>query len=81
MKKKSTIPKIDVVTSVENEIARLRKDPDVYLAKTFERVKNRRKQYLYQLRSLKKRGGELRECGVTLEFLQGIMNGDDLDEP
>lgn len=45
---------------VEIEIERLRKDPDVALAKAEERIRNKRRQYLYQLRNYKKRGANIR---------------------
>lgn len=45
---------------VEIEIAQLKKDPDVILAKKEEQIRNKRRQYLYCLRSMKKRGKQLR---------------------
>lgn len=64
---------------VEMEIMRLRTDGDVKLAKTEQYIKYRRRQYLYALRCLKKRGAELRESGVTAETLQeGLLNIDEI---
>lgn len=54
---------------VEAEIERLRKDPDVALARLNERVKYKRRQALYTLRSLQKKGQALREEGITAEMI------------
>ena len=54
---------------VEMEIARLTESSDVKLARMEQRIKYRRRQYLYQLRSFEKRGKELAEKGVTIEAL------------
>ena len=54
---------------VEREIAELLENEDVLLAKTEARIRNRRRQYLYQLRWMERRGKELREQGYTLESL------------
>ncbi|MGN0444201.1 MAG: hypothetical protein ACI4F5_06275 [Acutalibacteraceae bacterium] len=45
---------------VELEIEKLRKDPDVALARAEQRMRYKRRQYLYQLRSFKKRGESIR---------------------
>lgn len=45
---------------VEQEIAVLRNDPDVKLARAEERERYKRRQYLYGLRDLKKRGQRIR---------------------
>ena len=42
--------------SVEAEIARLLASPDVRLAKKEQALINRRRQYMYKLRSMEKRG-------------------------
>lgn len=52
---------------VEQEIARLRGSEAVRLAKAEERMKNRRRQYMYNLRNLEKRGLELMEQGFTAD--------------
>lgn len=59
---------------VEAEIARLRNDPDVALARLNDRVKYKRRQALYTLRNLQKRGQALRENGITAEM---IITSDD----
>lgn len=65
---------------VELEIERLTKDPMVALARKELRVKYRRRQYLYQLRNLKKRGKELSKSGITDEILDALDKGCDMDE-
>ena len=57
---------------VELEIAALVNDPMVKLAKKDMYIKNRRRQYLYALRSLKKKGEELTKAGVTMEVLTNL---------
>lgn len=55
---------------VEAEISRLLESPDVQLAKKELALINRRKQYMYKLRSLEKRGKRLRAEGWTEEVLE-----------
>ena len=50
-------------TEVEDEIATLSNSDYVRLARAEQRMKYRRRQYLYQLRTLEKRGRELAEIG------------------
>ena len=50
---------------VEEEIARLSKSPYVKLARAEQRIKYRRRQYLYQLRDLEKRGKKLESEGFN----------------
>ena len=57
---------------VQMEIARLNKSEDVQLAREEIRVKYRRRQYLYNLRWLEKRGKELKSDGVTMESLKEL---------
>ena len=52
---------------VEEEIAKLRESEYVALARAEERQRYRRRQYLYQLRNLEKRGRKLAEDGWTPE--------------
>lgn len=65
-------------TQVESEIARLLESDDVKLAKAEQRIKNRRRQYMYQLRTLERRGKELSEQGYTIENIE-MMFGEDID--
>lgn len=55
---------------VEIEIAHLLADPDVKLAKVEERIRTRRRQYLYQLRSRRRRGMALRLMGINEDALR-----------
>ena len=50
---------------VEEEIARLTDNEYVRLARAEQRQKYQRRQYLYQLRNLEKRGRALAESGWT----------------
>lgn len=69
----------DILTdeAVEREIERLLESPLVKLAKKDERIRYRRRQYLYQLRGYEKKGKELQKAGITME----ILNGLDSDTP
>ena len=64
---------------VEEEIARLTISKPVKLARKELRLKYKRRQALYQLRNLEKRGKELMESGITLENIEDILFGK-LDE-
>ena len=57
---------------VEAEIAKLLKSPDVKLAKKEMRISYRRRQYLYGLRNLEKKGKELADAGITMEMLENM---------
>ena len=65
---------------VELEIERLLKSEDVKLAKKETRIKLKRRQYMYQLRCMEKRGKELAELGVTLENMEEMLFGEDSEE-
>lgn len=54
---------------VEREIERLTNSEAVKLARREQRIKYRRRQQLYTLRALEKRGKQLMAEGVTLEAL------------
>ena len=60
---------------VEDEILRLQNSPLVKLARREEAVRNRRRQYMYQLRMYEKKGKALEAQGITLEELEE-MAGD-----
>jgi hypothetical protein len=64
---------------VEAEIERLRQSPMVALARKEQRIRYRRRQALYQLRSLERKGIELSQSGITMEFLNGMESADDLE--
>ena len=58
---------------VESEIARLTELDTVKLARREARLKYRRRQTLYNLRALEKRGMELRDAGITMENIDEMM--------
>jgi hypothetical protein len=55
---------------VDTEIGRLLESKMVKLARRDQTIRNRKRQYMYQLRWLEKRGFELAKMGVTLESLE-----------
>lgn len=57
---------------VEKEIERLLSSPMVKLAKKEEAIRNRRRQYMYCLRTYEKKGKELAAQGVTIEGLEAL---------
>lgn len=61
---------------VEKEIERLRQSPMVALARKEQRLKYKRRQFLYQLRGLEKKGEELAAAGITPELLDE-MSGEE----
>lgn len=60
---------VALTTEEEKELEELRKSPYVKLAKREQNLIYKRKQYLYGLRNLEKRGKELAKNGVTAETL------------
>lgn len=60
---------------VEREIERLKESKHVKLAKKEEYVRNRRRQYLYTLRTYEKKGKELAKSGITMEILDSMLKG------
>lgn len=65
---------------VEQEIIRLNASPAVALARREQRLKYKRRQYLYQLRDLEKKGKELMKAGITREVLDALYKNCDEDE-
>lgn len=57
---------------VEREIERLSKSPMVALARKKHRYDYRRRQYLYQLRDLEKRGKALAAAGITMDSFNDL---------
>lgn len=57
---------------VEEEIERLRQSPFVELARREQRIRYRRRQFLYQLRDLEKKGKALEKAGITMEVLNAM---------
>ena len=60
---------------VEKEIERLMDSDLVKLARKEEYVRNRRRQYLYTLRTYERKGKELRKAGLTVEILDSMLKG------
>ena len=60
---------------VEQEISRLLSSADVQLAKKEVRIKYKRRQYMYQLRNMEKRGKQLRKDGITMENIEEKLFG------
>ena len=56
--------------AVEEEILRLQASPHVKLARREEAIRNRRRQYMYQLRMYEKKGRALEAQGLTMEELE-----------
>lgn len=65
---------------VEQEIEKLQASPMVALARKDQRIRYRRRQYLYQLRNFEKKGKELAEAGITMEVLLALDKDCDEDE-
>ena len=65
---------------VEKEIKKLQKSEHVKLAKKEERLRYKRRQYLYGLRQYEKKGKELAEAGITMEMLDNLAKGCDSDD-
>lgn len=55
---------------VDEEILRLQNSYHVKLARREEAIRNRRRQYMYQLRMYEKKGKQLEAMGITLEELE-----------
>ena len=65
---------------VEEEILRLQASPHVKLARREEAIRNRRRQYMYQLRMYEKKGKALADQGITMEELEemaGMLYGEE----
>ena len=61
---------------VEMEIARLWNSPEVKLAKKEMNLRYKRRQYLYQLRAMEKRGKQLMEQGIDSENIEFELFGE-----
>lgn len=63
---------------VDEEILRLQASHHVKLARREEAIRNRKRQYMYQLRCYEKKGKALEAQGITLEELDemsGVLYG------
>lgn len=65
---------------VEKEIERLTKSPLVALARREQRLRYKRRQYLYQLRDLEKKGKALQAAGIDMEVLDAMYELSDLED-
>ena len=65
---------------VEREIERLNASEAVALARREQRLKYKRRQYLYQLRDLEKKGKALLASGITREVLDALYKSNDEDD-
>ena len=63
-------------TEIE-EIERLKKSEAVRLARAEQRIKYRRRQYLYSLRNLERRGIELLASGWTVEAAEAELKAEE----
>ena len=57
---------------VEKEIERLNRSDAVRIAREEQRRKYRRRQYLYTLRDLERKGKELMAAGITEDMIDGM---------
>lgn len=64
--------KILTDAEVEKEIEQLTDSYYVQLARKEQRIRYRRRQYLYLLRNLEKHGKELEAAGITPELLDEL---------
>ena len=64
---------------VEIEISRLLASEEVQLAKQEQRIKYRRRQYMYQLRSMEKRGKKLMQDGISMENIEEVLFGSECE--
>lgn len=82
MKATITVTKTNWLTDeeVEQEIERLNASEAVALARREARLKYKRRQYLYQLRDLEKKGKALLEAGITREVLDALYKTGNEDE-
>lgn len=65
---------------VEQEIERLRQSPLVALARREQRLRYKRRQVLYQLRDLEKKGRALEKAGINMEVLNAMYELGDYDD-
>ena len=65
---------------VEAEIERLNASEAVALARREARLRYKRRQYLYQLRDLEKKGNALLKAGITREVLDAMYSNSNEEE-
>ncbi len=64
---------VDTDEQMNIEIERLKNSPHVALARKELRLKYKKRQYLYSLRNLEKRGKWLEEQGITSATLEAYI--------
>lgn len=64
---------------VEQEIKRLWSSEAVKLAKKEQNIKYRRRQMMYQLRCMEKRGQQLMEQGINFENIEEELFGTEIE--
>lgn len=64
---------------VEIEIHRLLNSEDVKLAKKEQNIKYRRRQQMWTLQYMEKRGKQLRSMGITSENMEARLFGEEED--
>lgn len=69
----------DILTDeqVEQEIARLLESEHVKLAKKETQIRNKRRQYMYSLRCMEKRGEVLKSMGITMNNIEAAIEAGD----
>lgn len=65
---------------VEQEIERLLNSENVKLAKKEQKILYKRRQYMYQLRTLEKRGKQLAQKGITMDNMEAELFGQAVTE-
>lgn len=65
--------------AVEIEIRRLKASDDVKLGKREQAIKYRRRQQMWGLQGLERRGKELKEMGCTYDNIEEVLFGGPVD--
>lgn len=65
---------------VDLEIERLNSSDAVRLARKEQRIKYKKRQYLYQLRAYEKRGKQLQKEGITMENIDEKLGNIEVEE-
>lgn len=61
---------------VEREIVRLERSTYVKLARVYEAVEQKRREYLRELQDMEAKGIELAAAGVTISYLEELLGAD-----
>ena len=65
---------------IDAEIERLKQTDEVKLAQKYQRLLNRKRKYMADLRWLEKRGKQLKADGITMENMEEKLFGSVLEE-